>query len=221
MRLLMTRMRRRMTTADAAPIPPGRGETILVVEDDPSVRDHSVSVLRELGYRVVAAADGHSALRMLARASEIEVLFTDIGLPGGMNGRQLAEAARVKRPGLKVFYTVGYARNAIVNGRVLQPGTELLPKPFSFAALAGKIRTGAGRLGFGERFEFCRDARSRRDFRVSSSRRARREWRRTSQCRLAPRPWFRLFSGCWRCGHPAGAGHRLGSRSGRWPWRRP
>jgi CheY-like chemotaxis protein len=128
------------TTAEASQVPLGRGETILVVEDEPSVRDHSVSVLRELGYRVLAADDGHSALRILTRASEIEVLFTDIGLPGGMNGRQLTDAARLERPGLKVVYTTGYARNAVTHGGVLEPGTELLPKPFSFAALASKMR---------------------------------------------------------------------------------
>jgi signal transduction histidine kinase len=122
-------------------LPPGRGETILVVEDEPAVREHSVTSLRDLGYRVLYAADGHAALRVLAREAGIEVLFTDVGLPGGMTGRQLAEAARVLRPGLKVVYTTGYARNAIVHGGLLDPGTELLPKPFSFAALAVKIRT--------------------------------------------------------------------------------
>ena len=121
--------------------PGGHGETILVVEDEPAVREHSVASLRELGYRVLAASDGHAALRMLARETEIEVLFTDVGLPGGMTGRQLAEAARMLRPDLKVVYTTGYARNAIVHGGVLDPGTELLPKPFSYAALAAKIRT--------------------------------------------------------------------------------
>jgi CheY-like chemotaxis protein len=131
---------------DAAPrteeatIPAGRGETILVVEDEPAVREHSVSSLRDLGYHVVAAPDGPAALRVLAREAGIEVLFTDVGLPGGMTGRQLVEAARVHRPDLKVVYTTGYARNAIVHGGVLDPGTELLPKPFSYAALAAKIR---------------------------------------------------------------------------------
>lgn len=128
-------------TGEVAAVPSGRGETILVVEDEPAVREHSVASLRDLGYRVVYAADGHAALRILARDSEIEVLFTDVGLPGGMTGRQLAEAARVRRPDLKVVYTTGYARNAIVHGNVLEPGTELLPKPFSFGALAAKIRT--------------------------------------------------------------------------------
>ncbi len=122
-------------------VPGGQGETILVVEDEPAVREHSVASLRELGYRVLSASDGHAAMRVLAREAEIAVLFTDVGLPGGMTGRQLAEAARVLRPELKVVYTTGYARNAIVHGGVLDPGTELLPKPFSYAALAAKIRT--------------------------------------------------------------------------------
>jgi nitrogen-specific signal transduction histidine kinase/CheY-like chemotaxis protein len=126
-------------SADAA-IPAGDGETILVVEDEPAVREHSVTSLRDLGYRVLAAEDGHVALRVLAREAGIEVLFTDIGLPGGMSGRQLAETARARRPDLKVVYMTGYARNAIVHGGVLDPGTELLPKPFTFTELATKIR---------------------------------------------------------------------------------
>jgi signal transduction histidine kinase len=139
-RLLTDRAESRTTLEDPR-IPSGQGETILVVEDEPAVREHSVTSLRELGYRVLAASDGHAALRVLARETEIEVLFTDVGLPGGMSGRQLAEAARVLRPELKVLYTTGYARNAIVHGGVLDPGTELLPKPFSYRALAAKIRT--------------------------------------------------------------------------------
>jgi signal transduction histidine kinase len=128
------------TKAEEAAATTGSGQTILVVEDEPAVREHSIASLRDLGYRVLAAADGHAALRMLARETEIAVLFTDVGLPGGMTGRQLVEAARVRRPDLKVVYTTGYARNAIVHGGVLDPGTELLPKPFSYAALAAKIR---------------------------------------------------------------------------------
>jgi len=118
----------------------GRGETILVVEDEPAVRDYSASSLRDLGYRVLAAADGKAALRLLARDETIALLFTDVGLPGGMTGRQLADAARERRPQLKVLYTTGYARNAIVHGGVLDPGTEMLPKPFSLVTLAGKVR---------------------------------------------------------------------------------
>ena len=119
----------------------GRGETILVVEDEAEVREHAVASLTELGYRVLSAGDAAGALRILARNHAIGLLFTDIGLPGGMTGRQLAEAARTRRPGLKVVYTTGYARNAIVHGGLLDPGHELLPKPFSYAALASKIRT--------------------------------------------------------------------------------
>ncbi|WP_158931846.1 response regulator [Acidisphaera sp. S103] len=129
------------TDADDDLIPLGHGETILVVEDEPAVREHSINSLRDLGYRVVAAEDGHAALRTLAREAEIDVLFTDVGLPGGMTGRQLVEAARARWPGLKVVYTTGYARNAIVHGGILEPGPELLPKPFSYAPLATKIRT--------------------------------------------------------------------------------
>ncbi|WP_428492648.1 ATP-binding protein [Rhodopila sp.] len=120
--------------------PPGRGETILVVEDEPSVREHSAASLRELGYHVLVVGDAHQALRVLTQDPAIAVLFTDIGLPGGITGRQLADTARQRRPGLKVVYTTGYARNAIVHGEVLEPATELLPKPFSYAALASKIR---------------------------------------------------------------------------------
>ncbi len=139
-RLLSGRPEGKVKTEETR-VPNGQGETVLVVEDEPAVREHSVASLRELGYRVLAASDGHAAMRVLAREAEIAVLFTDVGLPGGMTGRQLAEAARVLRPELKVVYTTGYARNAIVHGGVLDPGTELLPKPFSYAALAAKIRT--------------------------------------------------------------------------------
>jgi signal transduction histidine kinase len=138
---LMTDRREGKTKFEETQIPLGQGETILVVEDEPAVREHSVASLRELGYRVLAAADGHAALRVLTREPGIAVLFTDVGLPGGMTGRQLAEAARLVRPGLKVVYTTGYARNAIGHGGVLDAGTELLPKPFGYGALAAKIRT--------------------------------------------------------------------------------
>jgi signal transduction histidine kinase len=121
-------------------IPAGRGELILVVEDEAAVREHSFDLLRELGYRVLSAGNGQAALRMLEREPAIRLLFTDVGLPGGMNGRQLADAARVVRPDLRVLYTTGYARNAIVHGGALDPGTQLLPKPFSYAALAAKVR---------------------------------------------------------------------------------
>ena len=118
----------------------GTGELILVVEDDPAVRSLSTESLRELGYRVISASDGWAGLQLLARYPAIRLLFTDVGLPGGMTGRQLADQARQQRPDLLVLFTTGYARNAIVHGGVLDPGTHLLPKPFTYTALATKMR---------------------------------------------------------------------------------
>ena len=122
------------------PIPRGREETILVAEDDPEVRSFTVEMLRELGYNVIAAVDGHAALRMLDAHREIALLFTDVGLPGGMNGRQLADEAQRRRSALKVLFTSGYARNAIVHHGHLDPGVELIVKPFTFTTLATKVR---------------------------------------------------------------------------------
>jgi CheY-like chemotaxis protein len=114
-------------------------ETILVVEDDDDVRQHSTQLLKEMGYRVVEASDGAAALDVLARNSDVDLLFTDIGLPGGMNGRQLADEARVRFPALKVLFTTGYARNAIVHDGRLDPGVSLITKPFTFSGLASKV----------------------------------------------------------------------------------
>jgi signal transduction histidine kinase len=124
---------------DAAP--QGRNELILVVEDEPDVRATTVTMLRDMGYGVIEAADGASALQLLASSDDIRLLFTDIGLPGGLNGRQLADRACELRPGLAVLYTTGYARNAVVHHGVLDPGVELMVKPFTYAALATKIRS--------------------------------------------------------------------------------
>ncbi len=124
--------------AQAAPL--GRGETILVVEDDPDVRSFTVEMLRELGYTVFAAIEAPSALRLLDAHREVVLLFTDVGLPGGMNGRQLADEALRRRSGLKVLFTSGYARNAIVHHGRLDPGVELLSKPFTYAMLGARIR---------------------------------------------------------------------------------
>jgi PAS domain S-box-containing protein len=114
-------------------------QTILVVEDEEDVRAYTSGILSELGYRVLEAANGAIALEVLGNHAEIALLFTDVGLPGGMNGRQLADAARKVRPDLKVLFTTGYARNAIVHGGRLDPGVALLPKPFTYAAVASKI----------------------------------------------------------------------------------
>ena len=126
--------------AEHRPVAASRGgETILVVEDDESVRAAASDMLRELGYRVVTAEDGASALRLIGERPEIRLLFTDVGLPGGMNGRQLAEAARASRPELPVLFTTGYARNAIVHHGRLDPGINLLSKPFTYVELADKL----------------------------------------------------------------------------------
>ncbi len=113
---------------------------ILVVEDDPDVRASSAEMLRELGYSVTEAADGPAALRLLEGEPRIRLLFTDVGLPGGVNGRQLADEALRRFPQLKILFTTGYARNAIVHNGRLDPGVELISKPFSYAALATKVR---------------------------------------------------------------------------------
>jgi CheY-like chemotaxis protein len=117
-----------------------REEAILVVEDDPDVRSYSSETLRELGYSVIEAQNGVEALQVLQANPELKILFTDIGLPGGLNGRQLAEEARKITPGLKVLFTTGYARNAIVHEGRLDPGVELITKPFTQAALSAKLR---------------------------------------------------------------------------------
>ena len=126
----------------SARLPPiDRGdEAILLVEDDEEVRKFSVEVLREHGYIIHAAADGASALRLLESDSNIRLLFTDVVLPGGMNGRELADEARRRRPDLKVLYATGYTRNAIIHQGRLDAEVELLTKPFTAEALARKIR---------------------------------------------------------------------------------
>jgi PAS domain S-box-containing protein len=114
-------------------------EPILVVEDDDDVRIYSTDSLRELGFTVLEAHDGPSALRVLEAHPEIKLLFTDVGLPG-INGRELVEQARKLRPRLRVLFTTGYARNAIVHQGRLDPGVELLTKPFTRTQLAERVR---------------------------------------------------------------------------------
>ncbi len=128
---------------EAEPIAPESAgeEVILVCEDDDDVRAYSVDSLRELGYRVLEAHDGPSALRLLARREgRFDLLFSDVVLPGGLTGADLAAEARALRPGLPVLFTTGYARDAIVHHGRLDAGVELLTKPFTFADLAARVR---------------------------------------------------------------------------------
>jgi len=114
-------------------------QIILVVEDDDDVRAQAVAMLRELGYGVLEAVDGASALAILDSQPVVHLLFTDVGLPNGMNGRQLADEAVRRRPNLRVLFTTGYARNAIVHQARFDAGVELITKPFTFAALAENV----------------------------------------------------------------------------------
>ena len=114
-------------------------EAILVVEDDPNVRAYSCETLASLGYKVLEAPDAPSALALIESHPEIRLLFTDVGLPG-LNGRQLADEAHRRRPGLPVLFTSGYTRNAIVHNGTLDPGVHLLNKPFTVEQLAASVR---------------------------------------------------------------------------------
>jgi len=127
--------------AEVAPtVSVGSGESVLVVEDDDDVRAFTAQVLSELGYRVTVAPDGKLALKALEQLSGVDLLFTDVGLPDGMSGRELAHEAQRRWPRLKVLYTTGYARNSIIHHGRLDTGVELIVKPFTHSSLAAKVR---------------------------------------------------------------------------------
>ena len=115
------------------------GETVLIVEDDPAVRVLVSTVLSELGYAFVEAGDAAAALPVLDSGQRIDLMISDVGLPG-MNGRQLAEIGRQHRPGLKVLFITGYAEHAAVRGGFLDPGMQMITKPFTFDLLTAKVR---------------------------------------------------------------------------------
>jgi PAS domain S-box-containing protein len=117
------------------------GETVLIIDDEPSVRMLVTEVLEGLGYAAIEAADGVSGLRVLQSDVRIDLLITDVGLPGGMNGRQMAEVARQSRPKLRVLFITGYAENAAIGHGHLEPGMHVLTKPFSIEALAGRVKS--------------------------------------------------------------------------------
>jgi CheY-like chemotaxis protein len=135
-------------TEDAAPEPevaptrlaPGGDETILLVEDHEDLRAYSSGVLSEFGYRVLAAPHGRAALELLEAEPKVDLLFTDVVLPEGMDGRRLASEAVRRRPELKVLFTTGYTRNAIVHNGRLDPDVDLIGKPFTSADLGAKVR---------------------------------------------------------------------------------
>ena len=116
------------------------GQTVLVVDDEPTVRMLVTDVLEELGYRAIEAADSASGLKILQSNVRIDLLVTDVGLPGGMNGRQMADAARGSRPDLKVLFITGYAENAVIGNGHLDHGMQIITKPFNVEALTARIR---------------------------------------------------------------------------------
>jgi PAS domain S-box-containing protein len=121
-----------------------QGETVLVVDDEPTVRMLVTEVLADLGYHAIEAVDGPAGLSVLRSAARIDLLITDVGLPGGMNGRQLADAARTGRPDLKVLFITGYAEAAVIGEGRLDPGMHMLTKPFAMDALAGAVKQTLG-----------------------------------------------------------------------------
>jgi len=129
-------------TAESRPNQPQqRGQTVLVVDDEPAVRMLITETLSDLGFAAIEASDARSALKVLNGDMRIHLVITDVGLPGGMNGREMVEAARSKRPDLKVLFITGYAENAALNSGHLQPGMHVLSKPFALEKLASRIRS--------------------------------------------------------------------------------
>ena len=120
-------------------------ETILVVDDEPLVRMVAVEILEELGYRVLEAEDGPAALKVLLTSGQIDLLVTDVGLPNGMNGRQVADAARAERPGLQVLFITGYAENAVLNHGHLDQGMHVMTKPFVAETFGRRVKELVGK----------------------------------------------------------------------------
>lgn len=120
-------------------IGPAQGETIVVVEDESTIRVLLTEVLEDAGYRVLAAGDGAAGLSLLQAPQRVDLLLTDVGLPGGMNGRQVADAARTSRPTLKVLFVTGYANTAAVGNGLLPEGMDVMTKPFEVDALMAKV----------------------------------------------------------------------------------
>jgi CheY-like chemotaxis protein len=120
------------------------GETVLVVDDEPLVAMLIIDVLEDLGYRAIEAQDSATGLKLVQSDARIDLLITDVGLPGGMNGNQFAEAARRHRPGLKILFVTGYAETGALSRDRLEEGMEVLTKPFSIDMLTSRIRAMLG-----------------------------------------------------------------------------
>lgn len=118
----------------------GLGDCILLVEDDELVRHYAATLLQGLGYEVVIAQEGHQALKQLQEHPQVQLLFTDVVMPGGIGGRELADRAREVRPGLPVLFTSGYTENGIVHHGRLDAGVLLLAKPYRPSELARRVR---------------------------------------------------------------------------------
>jgi PAS domain S-box-containing protein len=118
-----------------------QGETVLVVDDEPTVRMLVTDILEDLGYTAIEASDSVAGLKVLQSDVRIDLLVTDVGLPGGMNGRQMADAARTSRPDLRVLFITGYAENSVLGNGHLAPGMAVLTKPFAVDTMAARIRS--------------------------------------------------------------------------------
>ncbi|HEY0185091.1 MAG TPA: ATP-binding protein [Rhodopila sp.] len=126
--------------AAVAACPEQATETVLLVDDEHAIRLLVAEVLQDQGYSILEAEDGPSGLRILDSNARVDLLITDVGLPGGLNGRQVADAARARRPGLKVLFITGYADNAVVGSGRLESGMQIMTKPFDMLALAERVR---------------------------------------------------------------------------------
>jgi PAS domain S-box-containing protein len=144
LRVYLPRYAEKQATEPAPPEAPldadRTGEVILVVEDDPDVRKLVLGMVESLGYHTISAVDGPSALEALERVGKVDLLFTDVVLPRGMNGAALAKAAQQRQAGLRVLYMSGYTRNAILHNGALDEGVQLITKPFRKADLSAKLR---------------------------------------------------------------------------------
>ena len=116
------------------------GDTVLVVDDEAGIRMLITEILEELGYQSLEAEDGQEGLAILQSDARVDLLITDVGLPGGMNGRQMADAARIARPDLKVLFITGYAENAVIGNGQLDHGMHVMTKPFELDSLGRRIK---------------------------------------------------------------------------------